>query len=99
MPIAGIYGPDDFGNPVHSPPAAKTRTRISPAERARSLPMPSLEWTPEVERATTHLYERVKNVISPIEWPFIFFQAKDGIRDDLVTGVQTCALPICGEFR
>ena len=23
-----------------------------------------------------------------------FFQAKDGIRDDLVTGVQTCALPI-----
>src|SRR3990170_3797760 len=25
----------------------------------------------------------------------IFFQAEDGIRDDLVTGVQTCALPIC----
>src|SRR5258708_36706573 len=24
-----------------------------------------------------------------------FFQAEDGIRDDLVTGVQTCALPIC----
>src|SRR5258708_28197065 len=24
----------------------------------------------------------------------IFFQAEDGIRDDLVTGVQTCALPI-----
>src|SRR5258708_5545526 len=23
-----------------------------------------------------------------------FFQTKDGIRDDLVTGVQTCALPI-----
>src|SRR5207244_10631894 len=23
-----------------------------------------------------------------------FFQAEDGIRDDLVTGVQTCALPI-----
>ena len=33
-------------------------------------------------------------------WPllcsclFFFFQAEDGIRDDLVTGVQTCALPI-----
>src|SRR5947208_9106281 len=27
--------------------------------------------------------------------PF-FFQAEDGIRDDLVTGVQTCALPIFG---
>src|SRR5258708_6958210 len=27
---------------------------------------------------------------------FFFFQAEDGIRDDLVTGVQTCALPIAG---
>ena len=26
-----------------------------------------------------------------------FFQADDGIRDRLVTGVQTCALPICDE--
>src|SRR2546425_5616257 len=26
---------------------------------------------------------------------FFFFQAEDGIRDKLVTGVQTCALPIC----
>src|SRR5256885_4143060 len=25
-----------------------------------------------------------------------FFQAEDGIRDYKVTGVQTCALPICG---
>src|SRR5207247_6939396 len=25
-----------------------------------------------------------------------FFQAEDGIRDPLVTGVQTCALPIFG---
>src|SRR6267143_6593617 len=24
-----------------------------------------------------------------------FFQAEDGIRDGTVTGVQTCALPIC----
>src|SRR6185436_9526855 len=29
---------------------------------------------------------------------FFFFQAEDGIRDDLVTGVQTCALPICGQY-
>ena len=30
-----------------------------------------------------------------------FFQAEDGIRDIGVTGVQTCALPICekGEIR
>src|SRR5260370_9970941 len=26
---------------------------------------------------------------------FFFFQAEDGIRDSSVTGVQTCALPIC----
>src|SRR5689334_24991864 len=26
---------------------------------------------------------------------FFFFQAEDGIRDGTVTGVQTCALPIC----
>src|SRR5947208_11464115 len=28
-----------------------------------------------------------------------FFQAEDGIRDDLVTGVQTCALPISNHLR
>src|SRR3990170_4470995 len=28
-----------------------------------------------------------------------FFQAEDGIRDDLVTGVQTCALPISPHSR
>ena len=27
-----------------------------------------------------------------------FFQAEDGIRDRLVTGVQTCALPICNDI-
>src|SRR5258708_24962743 len=30
---------------------------------------------------------------------FFFFQAEDGIRDDLVTGVQTCALPISKRLR
>src|SRR5258708_20700386 len=30
---------------------------------------------------------------------FFFFQAEDGIRDDLVTGVQTCALPISAAAR
>src|SRR5256885_8253024 len=29
---------------------------------------------------------------------FFFFQAEDGIRDYKVTGVQTCALPICQEL-
>src|SRR5260364_193753 len=30
---------------------------------------------------------------------FFFFHAEDGIRDDLVTGVQTCALPISPSSR
>src|SRR5256712_1741403 len=30
---------------------------------------------------------------------FFFFQAEDGIRDLIVTGVQTCALPICRSAR
>src|SRR5256886_13339009 len=30
---------------------------------------------------------------------FFFFQAEDGIRDLTVTGVQTCALPICPAFH
>src|SRR3712207_3591315 len=29
---------------------------------------------------------------------YFFFQAEDGIRDIGVTGVQTCALPICGSL-
>src|SRR5258708_8338482 len=36
-------------------------------------------------------YSRSKRTSSCL---FFFFQAEDGIRDDLVTGVQTCALPI-----
>src|SRR5207237_4419124 len=33
--------------------------------------------------------------LSAMSWVFFFFQAEDGIRDSSVTGVQTCALPIC----
>src|SRR5260370_9711551 len=29
---------------------------------------------------------------------FFFFQAEGGIRDSSVTGVQTCALPICQDL-
>ena len=43
---------------------------LSAAQRFGVLPMPNLAWTPEVERETAHLYERVKRVIPPVEWPF-----------------------------
>src|SRR5258708_8798962 len=41
--------------------------------------MRGLWWTDKLRMASFFLF---------------FFQAEDGIRDDLVTGVQTCALPI-----
>src|SRR2546423_7662664 len=36
--------------------------------------------------------EKLSSGFEPLK--FFFFQAEDGIRDKLVTGVQTCALPI-----
>jgi len=69
MPLTGLFGPEDFGTPglPKTPAAARCPSR----ERFTSLPAPSLEWTPEVERATAHLYEKVKSVIPPVEWPFM----------------------------
>lgn len=48
------------------PPAGLSEAAL----RHGVLPMPSLEWTPEVERETAHLYEKVARVIPPVEWPF-----------------------------
>src|SRR5947208_4578113 len=42
--------------------------------------------------AVMALLRRPVNVL--VHRPRFFFPAEDGIRDDLVTGVQTCALPI-----
>jgi quinolinate synthase len=53
--------------------------RIEPRTPARHVPgglriapieMPELKFTPEIERATAHLYDKVARVIPPIEWPF-----------------------------
>src|SRR5260370_23822955 len=41
------------------------------------------------------LHKRHTCVICVSLFCFFFFQAEDGIRDSSVTGVQTCALPIC----
>src|SRR2546430_17734588 len=40
----------------------------------------------------------MSNIRAGSERMFFFFQAEDGIRDLTVTGVQTCALPICAMF-
>ena len=71
MPLADLYGPENFGLPAHGRVAPPTRPAPTTFEQAQALPMPSLEWTPEVEAATAHLYARVQNVIPPVEWPFM----------------------------
>jgi quinolinate synthase len=71
MPIAAIYGPEDFERPVHSPDTPGAQRTGRDGVGARALPVPPLEWKDEVARATAHLYERVKSVIPPIEWPLM----------------------------
>ncbi|MGO4711025.1 quinolinate synthase NadA [Bradyrhizobium sp. 2TAF24] len=63
MPITTLLGPDDLG----TAPLQRRRSRGALADRPLSTP--PLAWTPEVERATAHLYERVRTVIPPVEWP------------------------------
>ena len=69
MPILESTVPT-ISEPTRGRPARRTQPYQPCRKQARALPMPSLEWTPEVERATAHLYERVKAVIPPVEWPF-----------------------------
>src|SRR5205823_11026920 len=57
------------------------RRRRAEQTRADRLPAPAI-----ARRAG-----RARSYVTP---PRFFFQAEDGIRDKLVTGVQTCALPI-----
>src|SRR5262249_37114532 len=71
MPIAAIYGPDDFDKSARRPSAVPVPHQAASARRTSALPMPLLEWTAEVERDTAHLYERVKRVIPPVEWPLM----------------------------
>src|SRR2546425_8912093 len=41
-----------------------------------------------------HNNTNMRRYVLTYSYVFFFFQAEDGIRDKLVTGVQTCALPI-----
>src|SRR5688572_5362247 len=66
MPILQAFGPTSV-SPVVPPPTAGLSAA---ARRYGVLPMPSLEWNEQVGRETAHLYERVKAVIPPVEWPF-----------------------------
>jgi quinolinate synthase len=71
MPITAIYGPDDLAPATGHEPLPPRSGRAKPSAPIDGLPMPSLEWNEEVARETAHLYERVRSVISPLEWPLM----------------------------
>src|SRR2546430_8395466 len=51
----------------------------------------------EVIKSLTEFLRKIIVPVVAVGWLlfFFFFQAEEGIRDLTVTGVQTCALPIC----
>src|SRR6266849_4820403 len=69
----------------------KKKPTKEPQAKDRTLLILKHESSPLYE--TRILIDTSRHVILAIEI-FFFFQAEDGIRDPLVTGVQTCALPI-----
>src|SRR5215475_13222922 len=66
MPILQAFGPS-----AGSPPVPASAAGLSAAARRYGvLPVPSLEWSEQVERETAPLYARVANVVPSVEWPF-----------------------------
>jgi quinolinate synthase len=62
MPILAAFGPgSDLSLPTIGTGAS---------HRFARLPMPALDWNDAVEHETAHLYERIKTVVPPVEWPF-----------------------------
>jgi len=52
-------------------PGVLASSSLTPAQaRYGILPMPTIAWTPEVEKATASIYDKVKDVIPAVEWPF-----------------------------
>src|SRR3954454_536259 len=66
MPVLETVGPLVARAPL-PPQASAGRGAL---ERFGALPMPLLEWNARIERETAHLYERIKNVVPSVEWPF-----------------------------
>jgi len=66
MPLMQTLGP---ARQRTIPPAA-AGGRSDALRKFGAVPAPSLEWNAQVERETAQLYERVKAVVPPVEWPF-----------------------------
>jgi len=69
MPMHEIYGPT--GSQAFAPVALEPGELSSAARRYGVKPVPRPEWNAAVERETAHLYARVKDVVPPVEWPFL----------------------------
>jgi len=66
MPILQTFGPSAETVSIPHPEGELG----SAAHRHGVLPMPSLEWNPQVERETAPLYARIAKVVPAVEWPF-----------------------------
>ena len=65
MPILQTFGPSAETAIPH------TQGELGAAARRHGvLPMPSLEWSAQVERETAPLYARIAKVVPAVEWPF-----------------------------
>jgi len=79
MPFVETVGPLMARRPA--PPPAASDAAVA---RFGALPAPSLQWNAEVERATAHLYARIKNVVPAVEWPFFapYVQAINALKKE-----------------
>jgi quinolinate synthase len=68
MPIVETLGPLTTWRAARKAPVL--RNDSAALRRHGRVATPSLEWNADVERETAHLYERVKNVVPAVEWPF-----------------------------
>ena len=55
---------------LHVQQAAPKNAAVVPP-KFKPLEMPELEYTPGLAKEMAPIYERVKNVIPSVEWPFI----------------------------
>jgi quinolinate synthase len=66
MPVVETVGPLIERHPL-SPPTSAGGAAL---KKFGAKPAPPLEWNARIERETAHLYERIKNVVPSVEWPF-----------------------------
>lgn len=67
MAISALSRPNSQGTPLRSQPAGAAVLSQLNAKNGLIAPLP---YTPEVAEATAPLYEKIKRVVSPVEWPF-----------------------------